>query len=338
MLPTPSTSHVLTDRVYEPSEDSYLLMDALSSEQERQWLEARFARLQPESVSCKEAQTPSPIVMEIGTGSGVVLAFLTAHASTIFGRPDIFTIGADVSHHASSSTAKTVTLACREARKPQDEYSRTLGNAFLSTPPSESEEDQSERGRGTTWQAPSEPVRRGKAQERAQPAHGVFLDATDANLMSAMRDHSVDILLFNPPYVPSEAVPCTPLPDHHQPSSGKQSLETKYSVNMEQANHFLALATDGGEDGMEVTTRFLDDLPRVLNAERGTCYILLCARNKPQEVMDKINEWNLVMDEHMNGPGRWDVEIIKKSGFVAGWEKLCILRIWRTEVKETEVR
>ena len=72
MLPTPSTSHVNYDQIYEPSEDSYLLLDTLSSPVEVDFLCPRFP-----------PGSPSPLVLEVGTGSGVVIAFVLANAERI---------------------------------------------------------------------------------------------------------------------------------------------------------------------------------------------------------------------------------------------------------------
>jgi release factor glutamine methyltransferase len=96
MLPTPSTSHVDYTTIYEPSTDSFLLLDTLTSEST--FLQTHFV-----------PTTPSPLCIEIGTGSGIVLSFLTSHATTLFGRRDIVTLGIDVNALASTATVKTVT-------------------------------------------------------------------------------------------------------------------------------------------------------------------------------------------------------------------------------------
>ena len=71
MLPTPDTSHVSYDQIYEPAEDSYLLLDTLSSASETTFLRSHFRT------------GPAPLVVEVGTGSGVVLAFVVAPVSLL---------------------------------------------------------------------------------------------------------------------------------------------------------------------------------------------------------------------------------------------------------------
>src|SRR6266536_154935 len=97
MLPTPSTDHVEFDRIYEPAEDYVLLLDTLSSEAEEEFMKSCF---NPKLESKNVGSSPCALVVEIGTGSGVVLSFLHAHAEIIFGRSDVLTWGVDVNRFA----------------------------------------------------------------------------------------------------------------------------------------------------------------------------------------------------------------------------------------------
>ncbi|TKA39707.1 hypothetical protein B0A54_08344 [Friedmanniomyces endolithicus] len=251
MLPTPSTSHVNYDHIYEPAEDSYLLLDTLASSTETKFLEDRFA-----------PATASPLVLEVGTGSGVVLAFVTAHAEIIFGRSDITTIGTDVNFFACEATAETVRVAVTE-------------------------------------------------QARAGKIPGHFVDCINSDLTTALRHGSVDVLIFNPPYVPTEALP--------EARSNQEALDgSALQAAFERDSHLLALSYAGGAEGMETTDRLLDQLPDVLS-KRGVAYVLLCKQNRPEAVLKRVRE----------GPGGWNAKVVGTSGQKAGWERLCILRIWR---------
>lgn len=244
MLPTPDTSHVSYDQIYEPAEDSYLLLDTLSSASETAFLHQHFRA------------GHAPLVLEVGTGSGVVLAFLAANSKTIFDR-SICTLGSDLNRRACVAASQTVRKACSDEASP-------------------------------------------------------FLTVANADLTSALRDELVDVLVFNPPYVPAE------LPD--------LSLHTRYnaadglpaSEAFDRDSHLLALSYAGGVDGMEVTNRLLDEVPRVLS-QRGVAYVLLCAQNRPEEVKSRIRQW----------PGGWEAETVGSSGKKAGWEKLSIVRIMK---------
>lgn len=254
MLPTPDTSHVPYQRVYEPAEDSFLLLDTLSSPSETAFLSSRFT-------STTSSSTPAPLVLEVGPGSGVVIAFLTAHASTIFGTPHVLTTAIDVSPFACAATNLTVSKAVSE--------------------------NPSTSGRWTS--------------------------AIQGDLVSPLRTGSVDVLVFNPPYVPTPDLPAPP-------PTELQELRDK--TTFEEDSHLLELTYAGGRDGMETTDRLIEALPEVLS-ERGVAYILLCAQNKPEEVKERIRKMG-------GGEGKeWKAETVGTSGKQAGWEKLQIVRVWR---------
>src|SRR5271155_2494306 len=97
MLPTPSTSHIsFFSTIYEPAEESFLLLDTLSNEAELAWLKDRFP-----------PQNKSPLGTEIGPGSGVVNAFPAANAKAILGRDDVLAPGVDVNTDACTATKVT---------------------------------------------------------------------------------------------------------------------------------------------------------------------------------------------------------------------------------------
>ncbi|ELR10342.1 S-adenosylmethionine-dependent methyltransferase [Pseudogymnoascus destructans] len=252
MLDTPDTAHVPFTHIYEPAEDSYLLLDTFSSPP----LTSLFRSLFPIS-----PPSPSPLILEIGTGSGVVLAFLTAHASTIFGRPDVLAWGVDINEHACRATRETVAVAVREA------------------------------GTG---------------------GGGTYIGNCVGDLTSAVEEGSVDVLVFNPPYVPTPDVPAL------QEGDGDKEAPSDREVAYERESRLLALSYAGGRDGMEVTDRLLAEIPRVLS-QRGSAFVLLCAQNKPEDVMKGVRVWE----------GGWEAEVVGRSGMKGGWEKLVVVRIWR---------
>jgi release factor glutamine methyltransferase len=267
MLPTPSTSHIDVNCVYEPAEDSFLLLDTLSSRAEIAFLQQRFNQR-----SNLQYQTASPLVFEIGTGSGIVLAFITAHAQELFGRAHILTLGADVNTFACAATVETVRRACAEAVN----------------------------GQITT------------------ASQAVFLSSVQADLGSAVRPHSVDVLVFNPPYVPSAEVPDLIRSETANRMSNLSSTNASKG-RFEEDSHLLSLSYAGGKDGMEVTNRLLDQLPELLSLDRGTAYILLCKQNKPEQVMERVRLWG----------SSWAMNVVGRSGRTGGWEKLQVLRLWR---------
>ncbi|KAJ6786699.1 hypothetical protein PWT90_08786 [Aphanocladium album] len=252
MLPTPDTSHVPYERVYEPAEDSFLLLDTLSSPTECAFLTKRFAH-------------PAPLVVEIGTGSGVVLGFVNAQCQTIFGQPEILTAGIDMNAYACRATVAT--------------------------------------------------VRKAAADERASTSSGTgtYLGSSMADLTSCFRPGAVDVLIFNPPYVPTSEMPARPAAFAEEVPAAAAA-----DPSFDDDSYLLALSYAGGADGMETTDRLLPDLGRILSA-RGCAYVLLCAQNKPDLVKAKVPE--------QLGQG-WRAETVGSSGKTAGWEKLQVVRIW----------
>lgn len=218
MLPTPELPDVDLDRVYEPAEDSYLLLDCF--EEQRETLRNRF-------------KGTVPLVVEVGTGSGVVSAFIRQHVFL-----EAVIVASDINP-----------AACDAAK-------RTLAH------------------NGTK--------------------NAVVSDTLRMDLTSAFRKGQIDLLVFNPPYVPAEEVP-------ERPQS-------------ELDRSWLDLALLGGADGMVVTWQLLDRLETVLSP-KGVAYVLFCARNKPEDVA-RIMETR-----------GWRVQ--KAIHRKAGWEVLSILAFSR---------
>ncbi|GAO19144.1 uncharacterized protein UV8b_02024 [Ustilaginoidea virens] len=257
MLPTPDTSHVPYSRVYEPAEDSFLLLDTLSSPPEQRFLRRAFP-----------PASPAPLVLEVGTGSGVVLAFVNAHAHTILGRRDVLSAGVDMNAFACGATMRTVA----------------------------------------------------KAVDDTGGASGVHLGACVGDLASSWADGTVDVLIFNPPYVPTAETPVRPegFGSGSGSGGGGGGAAAGPTVSWDDEAYLLSLAYAGGRDGMETTDRLLGDLARVLSA-RGCAYVVLCAQNGPAGVRERIRARG----------GGWRAETVGSSGKTAGWERLQVVRIWR---------
>lgn len=246
MLPTPDTSHVPYERVYEPAEDSFLLLDTLSSASETQYLSQNFSN-------------HVPLVVEIGTGSGVVLGFANAHSQTIFGSRRILTAGVDMNSYACRATIGTVERAMKD--NPE--------------------------------------------------SHGMYLGSCMGDLTTSFRRGVIDVLIFNPPYVPTSEMPA-------QPETFKPEPSPSEKPSFDDDSYLLSLSYAGGKDGMETTDRLIDSLPEILSPT-GCAYVLFCAQNKPDEVKQRIQGWE----------PKWRAETVGSSGKTAGREKLQVVRIWR---------
>ncbi|EMG46203.1 MTQ2 eRF1 methyltransferase catalytic subunit MTQ2 [Candida maltosa Xu316] len=214
MLPTPIIKDIDYDKVYEPSEDSFLLLDCF--EEEKEFIQKKYGN-------------KSPVITEIGTGSGIVTTFV---AQNIL--PNGIFITTDINPHACKTILDTV--------------KHNLNNNGL-------------------------------------------VDSTQMDLTTAIKPNTIDILIFNPPYVPASEIP-------DRPDSDEDPV-------------WLDLALVGGEDGMIVTWKVLNNLENIL-AKNGAAYILFCARNKPDHVTEVMKQKG------------WNVELVIHRK--AGWEVLSVLK------------
>lgn len=221
MLPTPYVKCDY-DKVYEPSEDSFLLLDSL--EKDLKLLQDRYAK-------------KFSVVCELGPGSGIVTTFMMQN--NIPSKDDSIYLAIDISPWALESTVDTA---------------------------------------------------------KRNDCQGKILDIIQGNLNTPLRCNEIDILVFNPPYVPAENVPEVP--------------ESK-----EMEDEWLDLALLGGKDGMIITQKVLDSLDDILSAS-GVAYILFCARNKPEEVVNSMLK-----------TGKWEITLVEHRK--AGWEVLSVYRFER---------
>lgn len=229
-FPTPTTDSVDYLKVYEPAEDSFLFLDML--EKDAPFIHETFGYTTCKGATStpKESIKSLPIVLEVGTGSGIVTAFMQQN---ILPRSSAIYLTTDLNLHA-----------CEVALKTSKEN--------------------------------------GGCQ---------FMESIRASLATNIRPGLVDILLFNPPYVPDEIVPEIP--------------------NTEDDNTWLDLALLGGKDGMEVTWKLLDRLDTTLSSN-GMAYLIFCKRNKPEQVAKLLEKRG------------WSAKQIGERK--AGWE---VLSVWR---------
>ncbi|XP_063952685.1 methyltransferase N6AMT1-like isoform X2 [Lytechinus pictus] len=186
---TPDFSHLKPadfEHVYEPAEDTFLLLDGLQKE-------AAFIRqLQPS------------ICVEVGCGSGIIISALSKLINQ-----SALCIATDRNPYATHCTKRTAQLNLCQVE---------VMNCDLLTP----------------------------LERRLQG--------------------SVDILIFNPPYVVT--------PSNEMKSSG---IEASWA---------------GGADGREVTDRLLPLVPNLLS-QQGVMYLVAIRENKPEELMTWMSSLGL---------------------------------------------
>jgi len=171
------------EHFYEPSDDTFLLCDALLHD-------------------IKLLTTLNPnICIEFGSGSGCVITYLSSLLSSSCVGPSVF-MAVEVNPRAAVATKLTATV-------------------------------------------------------NSQHVDVICADFTTCPLTP----HSVDLLVFNPPYVPT--------PDEEVGGTG------------------VSASWAGGTDGRVVIDRFIELLSGFLGA-RGLCYLLLVQENRPNDVIRQL--------------------------------------------------
>lgn len=111
------------------------------------------------------------------------------------------------------------------------------------------------------------------------------------SLLNSLRlQSSVDLLLFNPPYV-----------------------ETSTEEYEQAAQGYIEASWAGGANGMELTNQLLDSLPKILSPNRGVLYLVAIKQNKPEEIVLRMRNCG------------FDARIILQRR--AGREHLHVIRI-----------
>ncbi|WAQ92028.1 hypothetical protein PtA15_15A423 [Puccinia triticina] len=87
------------------------------------------------------------------------------------------------------------------------------------------------------------------------------------SLVECLRlDRTIELLIFNPPYVETE--------------------DEEYDDA--RVNHAISASWAGGSDGMKLTNRLLDNLDRILHPQRGVFYLVAVKENKPDEIIKRM--------------------------------------------------
>ncbi|RKP14314.1 N6-adenine-specific DNA methyltransferase 1 [Piptocephalis cylindrospora] len=190
--PTPDHDHILKapyrDAVYEPAEDTFLLLDALEGD-----------------ASLLTSLLPR-VCLEIGSGSGCALTFL----STLLGPKNAVYMATDINALCTHATLETGKRALTQI----------------------------------------DPI-------RTDLVHGLRLG----------NPGMVDILLFNPPYVPTD------------PS--------------EVGSHGIEASWAGGKEGREVLDRLLPLIHRLLSP-KGIFYLVAVEENRPEDIASILQAHGVV--------------------------------------------
>lgn len=148
------------------------------------------------------------------------------------------------------------------------------------------------------------------ATKRTASKNNVNVEVINMDLLTAFKNNSIDLLVFNPPYVPTE---------NSDPSTNKSEQEKLYDDEAEKVferdEKLLIKSWAGGLDGCEVINRVIDNLNEILSPS-GIFFLLLIKDNKPEIIVDKLNKLGFnskqIIDRKIRGEHLLVLKITRK--------------------------
>lgn len=140
-----------------------------------------------------------------------------------------------------------------------------------------------------------------RTTKRTSTANATDLDATNMDLLSCLRPGVIDLLIFNPPYVPTDT-----LADDQEEFADPSSLDGQ-----------LIKSWAGGQSGCDVINRLFQVVYDKM-AIGSLFYLLLLKENDPEEIQRRLAQL------------RFDAKIVKERK-IRG-EHLFILKICKKDL------
>ncbi len=316
--------------VYEPSEDSFLLADAVVDEIWKKDTSNARKRLANENndddENNKERSDDDFVSVEIGVGSGYVLC---SHAMSYQNEMMMMMMmrekdaQRDPTLREECSTTRT-TLGGEKRRKKW----RFIGVDVNGTAVEHAKEtmrnhgmkvvgdDDNEDGREDVASSPvSIEIFRGDMLEddrfyRSDAGRDDF-NNTETSKRERIKE-PIDVLLFNPPYV------VTPSEEIYDPSSITTKREGEEGTTTTSYRPAITAAWAGGLRGREVLDRILGDIKSWLRPNGGTFLVVAYAQNDVEEMISILQNQGL------------EVEIAKRTQ--ADEESLVVIKAVRLNV------
>jgi release factor glutamine methyltransferase len=140
------------------------------------------------------------------------------------------------------------------------------------------------------------------ATQRTARANSVNVDVINMDLLTSFKENSIDLLVFNPPYVPTETI--------EDDSDGAKVYKNCDEKKM------LTKSWAGGKDGCEIINRVLLNLDKILS-ERGIFYLLLIKENKPEKIVAQLKQMGFnavqIIDRKIRGEHLLVLKIFKSN-------------------------
>ena len=232
----PSLTHLRRcdyDTVYEPSDDTYILIDAIGMDMD--YLAENKTDEANDSVRVRSKIT----TLEIGCGTGVPTVYL---AMRLRGMGDDRQNMSDIAHRECENDSACLMNEC----KPTDDSNRAIHYVTDINP---------------------DAIRIAKATAQVNGIPSSDFQAVQCDLASDVLPQlqgRIDILIFNPPYVPT--------PDDEVGSKG---IEASWA---------------GGTNGRVVLDRALPQIAQLLAFPNGVAYVVVVDDNYPEELAQRMKK------------------------------------------------
>lgn len=272
---TPNYHHVcdrsleFRGKVYEPEADSFLFLDALDAD--KQHIHQLCTPTSPTDTSA------ATTILEIGVGSGIVLSHCCFHC--IPESTSVACFGVDINRTALKATKLTweatrrdriADFVERKKLQEQEEAAKDLaGSENILNGNSNQKQEQRNNDDGTEINSSTIPS---SSSPPPLLKHST-LTLLHTSGLDPVRTASIDILLFNPPYVPT--------------STEEMLLAQKTALDTSDE---LPAAWAGGIDGREICDAILPKIPSVLTYPYGVAYIVALQENDIDDMLDVLNE------------------------------------------------
>lgn len=121
------------------------------------------------------------------------------------------------------------------------------------------------------------------ATQKTSRANNVNVETVNMDLLSSFKCNSIDLLIFNPPYVPTDC-------DERDAVSEKHKFYDKEAEKVYEKTgdeKMLIKSWAGGVDGCEIINKVLFNLDNIL-APDGIFYLLIATFNHPHLIKSKL--------------------------------------------------
>ncbi len=124
-----------------------------------------------------------------------------------------------------------------------------------------------------------------RVTKRTSQVNHVNIDVLNMDLLTCFKKNSIDLLIFNPPYVPTYSSNQN-VPEKHK--FYDVDAEAIYQKTDDEKMLIKSWA-GGGDDGCEVMNRILHNLNNIL-APNGVFYLLVIKDNNPEKIKGNLRE------------------------------------------------